>query len=83
MNKKSRSKTPLKPRAHFKGGFVEIIPQTSLKLLTIEKTFSNYILIVDTYSKIPIIYGMERITTEEMMDSLDLFQDRFGKVDEF
>ena len=26
---------------------------------------------------------MERITTEEVMDKLDMFQSRFGKVDEF
>ena len=26
---------------------------------------------------------MERITTEEVMDRLDMFQDRFGKVDGF
>ena len=26
---------------------------------------------------------MEKITTEEVMDKLDMFQSRFGKVDEF
>ena len=26
---------------------------------------------------------MERITTEEVMDELDMFQSRFGKIDEF
>ena len=26
---------------------------------------------------------MERITTEEMMDKLDMFQSRFGKIDGF
>ena len=26
---------------------------------------------------------MENITTEEVMDKLDMFQARFGKVDEF
>ena len=26
---------------------------------------------------------MERITTEEVMDKLDMFQSRFGKIDEF
>ena len=45
--------------------------------------FSNYLLIVDAYSKIPKIYGMEKITTEEVMDKLDMFQSRFGKIDEF
>ena len=26
---------------------------------------------------------MERITTEEVMDKLDIFQTRFGKIDKF
>ena len=26
---------------------------------------------------------MERITTKEVMDKLDIFQSRFGKIDEF
>ena len=44
--------------------------------------FSNYLLIVDAYSKIPKLYGMEKITTEEVMDRLDMFQSRFGRIDE-
>ena len=38
---------------------------------------------MDDYYKLPIIYGMENITTEEVVDKLDMFQDIFGKVDEF
>ena len=38
---------------------------------------------MDYYSKLPIIYVMENITTEEVMDKLDLFQAIFAKVDEF
>ena len=26
---------------------------------------------------------MEKITTEEVMDNLDMFQSRFGKIDDF
>ena len=26
---------------------------------------------------------MEKITTEELMDNLDMFQSRFGRIDEF
>ena len=51
--------------------------------MTSNTTFSNYILIVDAYSKIPKIYGMEKITTEEVMDKLDMFQSRFEKIDQF
>ena len=44
--------------------FMDIIPATSPKHLTSENTFSNYLLIVYAYSKIPKVYGMEIITTE-------------------
>ena len=63
MNKKARSKLPLKPRAPFKWVFMDIIPSTAPKSLTIDTNFSNYLLIVDAYSNIPNLYGMENITT--------------------
>ena len=64
-------------------GFIYIIPLTSSKSLTSETTSSNYLLIVDAYSKIPNLYGVEKITTEEVLDKIDMFQSRFGKIDEF
>ena len=83
MNKKARYKIPLKPKAPFKWGFMDIIPSTAPKILTSYTTFSNYLLIVDAYSKITKLYGMEKITTEEVMEKLELFQSRFGKIDQF
>ena len=83
MNKKARSKIPLKPKAPFKWVFTDIIPSTAPKILTNDTTFSNYLLIVDAYSKNPKLYGMEKITTEEVMDKLDMFQSRFVKIDQF
>ena len=83
MNKKARSKLPLKPKAPFKWVFLYIIPSTAPKSLPNDTTFSNYLLIVDAYSKIPKLYGMENITTAEVMDKLDMFQSRFGKIDQF
>ena len=41
MNKKARSKIPLKPKAPFKWVFIYIIPSTSPKILTSDTTFSN------------------------------------------
>ena len=64
MNKKAWSKIPLKPKSPFKWVFMNIIPSTAPKSLTSDTTFSNYLLIVDDYSKIPKLYGMENITTE-------------------
>ena len=83
MNKKARYKIPLKPNAPFKWVFMDILPSTAPKILTSDTTFSNYLLIVDAYSKIPKLYGIENITTEEVMDKLDMFQSRFRKIDQF
>ena len=68
MHKKARSKLPLKPKAPFKWVFMDTIPSTAPKSLTNDTTFSNYLLIVDAYSKIPKLYGMENITTAEVME---------------
>ena len=83
MNKKARSEIPLKPKAPFKWVFMDIIPSTAPKSLTNVTNFSNYLLIVDTYSNISKLYDMENITTAEVMDKLDMFQSRFGKIDQF
>ena len=81
MNKKARSKIPLKPKATLKWVFMKIIPSKAPKRLTSDTTFSNYLLIVDAYSKIQKLYGMEKIITEEVMDKLDMFQFIFEKID--
>ena len=83
MNKKARSKIPLNPNVPFKWVFMDIIPSTSPKSLTSDTTFYNYLLIVDAYSKILKLYGMENITTEEVMGKLDMFQYRLWKMDQF
>ena len=62
---------------------MDIVPSTSPKSLISDKTFSNYLLIVDLYSKITKLYGLKKITTEEVMDKPDMFQSRLGKIDEF
>ena len=65
------------------GFYAYIILSTAPKRLTIETTFYNYILIFDAYSNVSKLYGMEKITTEEVMDTLDMFQSRFRKIDKF
>ena len=49
MNKKARSKIPLKPKAPFKWVFMDVIPSTEPKSLTNDINFQNYLLIVDAY----------------------------------
>ena len=83
MKKKVGSKNPLKPKASFKWVLMDIILSIAPKSLTSDTTFSSYLLIVDAYSKIPKLYVMEKITTEEVMDKLYMFQSRFGKLNEF
>ena len=63
MNKKARSKIPLKPKAPLKWVFMDIIPSTAPKILNSDTNVSNYLLIVDAYSNIPKMYGMDNITT--------------------
>ena len=47
------------------------------------KLFSNYLLIFDAYSKNQKLYDIDNITTAEVMDKLDMFQSRFGQMDQF
>ena len=79
--KNARSKNALKPKAPFKWGFIDIIPSTAPKGLTSDTVFSNYLLIVHTYSKISKVYGKEKFSTEEVIDKLDMFQSIFGEID--
>ena len=64
-------------------GFMDIIPSIAPKIFTSDTTFSNRLLIVDAYSKVPKLYGVDKIKTEEVMDKLDVFQSIFVKIDEF
>ena len=62
---------------------MEIIPIKYYKRLTKETNVSHYLLFVDAYSKITKLYEVENITTEKFMEHIDIFQARFGKLDEF
>ena len=83
MNKKDGSKNPLKPKAPFMWVFMDVIPSTAPKSGTSDTTFSNCLLIVDAYYKIQKLHGIEKFSTEEVLDNLDMFQYRCGKIDEF
>ena len=68
INEKDISNTPLK------WVFIYIISATSSKISTKDTTFYNYLLIMDAYSKIPKLYGMDNITTEEVMENYICFR---------
>ena len=57
---------------------MSIIPSMETNFFTSESPFYYYLLIVDSYSKITKTYGIVKITKEEVMDKLDMFQARFG-----
>ena len=82
MNKKAKSKNPFNPKAPFKWVFMDIIPETEPLFLTSETTFLIIFSLL-MHTKPPKIHGMYRIITEEVMDKLDMFQSRFGKIDKF
>ena len=73
----------MKPNTPFKWVFIYAIPSIYSKILTKDTTFSNLLLIVDAYYKLTKLYRMKNITTEELMDKIDTFKSRLGKVDIF
>ena len=62
---------------------MDIIPSTAPKNLTSNTTCYNCFLIFGAYSKIPKLYGTDKISTDKVMDKLDVSQSRFGKIDKF
>ena len=62
---------------------MDIVRSTAPRSLTIDTAIYNYLLIVDAYSNIPKLYGMEKITTEEVTDDLHMFQSRLLKIENF
>ena len=62
---------------------MDIIPLPCRQGLTAKTTFANYLLVVDAYSRMTRLYGLEETTTEAVMDKLDVFIAELGKVDRF
>ena len=83
MIKKAKSKIPNQAKGTLQVGFMDIIPSTAPKRLKSATPFSNSLLIVSAYSKIPKLYCMEKNTTEKVMNKPNMFQYRFGRIDEF
>ena len=84
-NKKVRYKNQLKPKARFKWVLWTLFQkhhqmfwQVKLHLVIIFN-----ILVVDACSKIPKLYGVEKLLLKKVIDRLDMFQFIFVKIDEF
>ena len=56
---------------------MDIVQATAPKSLTRETIFYNYLLIVDAYSKSPKLYSIDKVTTEEVIYNMDMFQSIF------
>ena len=56
-----------------------IIPSTVPEILTSDTKISKYLLIFDAYSKIQKLYAMKKITIEEVMDKLGMFEKKLEK----
>ena len=67
---------------HLTSGFYGYNSINSTKTFDKWHNIFCYFLTVDASSKIPKLYGMEKITTEEVMYKMDMFQSRIGKIDE-
>ena len=80
MNKKARTKIPLKTKALFKWVFMDIVPSTAPQNLTSDTTFSNYLLIVDAYSKITKLYGTEKSQQKKLWTNWICFNPDLGKL---
>ena len=69
-------------QGHLSSGFYGCYSRNIIKRFHKWNNFSNCLLIVEAYSKILKLYGMERITTEEVMDKL-YFSIYNWKIEEF
>ena len=81
--KKGYVQKSIKAKGTFHVNLFMYYSSNSTKKLDKLGQLSNYILFVDSYLKVPKLYVMDSSTTEEVMDKLDIFQYRFGKIDEF
>ena len=73
----------IEPKGTFQIVFIEVIAAIASNSLTSETSFLIIFLLLIHTQKFQISYGTERISTEEVMDKLDIFQYGFGKIDEF
>ena len=81
--KKSEFQKYIKAKGTFQVVLYGYYPRKSTQKFDKWEYFFNYLLIVDSYSKIPKLCGMDKIAIEEMRDKLHIFQSRFGKIDGF
>ena len=69
----------MNPKTTFKWLLVDIISAISSKSLAKDTDSDNDLFVVNDYSKLPKLYGIKNITTEEVMDKLDMSQENLEK----
>ena len=63
--------------------FMDIIPAPQKSSFDPDCDFSHYLLIVDTYSRMPRLYELNEINTEAVMDKIEEFVARYGELNVF
>ena len=81
--KKARSKIPLNPKALFKWVFMDIVPSTAPKSLSIDTNVSNYLLTVGAYSKIPKLMIWRKSQQKKLWTNWICFNPDLGKLTNF
>ena len=83
INKKFCIKDTYEAQYTFQIGVYGHHTRNNFQTFNKKTAYANYLSILDAYSSISGLYGIENSTTEEVMDKLYMFQAIFGKVDEF
>ena len=83
ITKRNRSKVPMGADRPLARVFMDIIPAPHKFSFDPNCDFSHYLLIVDTYSRIPRFGGLNDLHSEAVMDKIEEFVARYGKVNEF
>ena len=83
ITKRNRSKVPMKADRPLARVVMDIIPAPHKSSFDPNCDFSHYLLIVDTYSRIPRLGGLNELNSEAVMDKIEEFVARYGEVNEF
>ncbi|MGH7955157.1 MAG: hypothetical protein ACREOZ_04270, partial [Gloeomargaritales cyanobacterium] len=80
---KNRSRRPMtdadKPMVFV---FLDLIPNPASTSITPRTYFSHYLLCVCRYSRQPFLHGLSGLTTQDVLEGIQAFAIRYGKIDE-
>ena len=83
ITKRNQSKVPIGVEKPLATVFMDIIPAPHKSSFDPDCDFSHYLLIVDTYSRIPRLYGLNDLNTEAVVEKIEELVARYVKVNDF